>query len=507
MDDEKLLPDVLDAPVPLISQPLNTRKEMMSSSSGSIATTRSIPAQSQIYKVYKRRWYMLSVLAVLNLSNAIGWITFAPVADLTASYYNTTFANVNWLSLEYMVASIPVGFFSAWILDSFGLRIGLMMGAWLNVVGLAVRYISTIHQLKGQIRFIVLLIGQGIAAMAQPFLLFAPTKLAALWFPESQRAIANTLGSASNPLGILAAFLLSKIIVKEESDLPTMLWIYIIPGGVAAVMMTLGFCRSIPPTPPSASAAESSESFVQGLKKIIRNRAYLLLVLVFGSGLGLFNTISSLVEQVLCSKGYDDSFASLVGALMIGGGIIGAIIAGAYVDKTKKFEPTAKLCFTSAVLGLIAFCSLACYRGLDVYVAVTAGVFGTFGFGAYPVIMELGVETTFPVSEATTTGFLFMAGQVQGILGILLSQFLGRDLSTAQLGYSKCLASVTPQDLTIPLLVFAGYAAFNACIFLLFFRTDYRRLKAEERHAADSILNFSSHSHGTPVTSQGDTTS
>ena len=33
-------------------------------------------------------------------------------------------------------------------------------------------------------------------------------------------------------------------------------------------MMTVGFCNSLPPTPPSASAAAVSESFVQGLKKV-----------------------------------------------------------------------------------------------------------------------------------------------------------------------------------------------------------------------------------------------
>jgi hypothetical protein len=100
-----------------------------------------------------------------------------------------------------------------------------------------------------------------------------------------------------------------------------------------------------------------------------------------------------------------------------------------------------------------------------------------------------------------------MAGQVQGIIGIqFIGQYLARDPSPAQLVFSQCKGSVQPRDLTIPLLVYAGYGAFIVCIFLLFFRTQYLRLKAEERHAADSILNFSSHSHGTPASSQGNLT-
>ena len=48
----------------------------------------------------------------------------------------------------------------------------------------------------------------------------------------------------------------------------------------------------------------------------------------------------------------------MVGALMIGGGMVGAIITGVYVDKTKKFEMTAKMSFTVAVLGVISFCTV-----------------------------------------------------------------------------------------------------------------------------------------------------
>ena len=42
---------------------------------------------------------------------------------------------------------------------------------------------------------ILYLVGQSVAALAQPYLMFATTKLAALWFPEEHRALANTIGS------------------------------------------------------------------------------------------------------------------------------------------------------------------------------------------------------------------------------------------------------------------------------------------------------------------------
>ena len=125
---------------------------------------------------------------------------------------------------------MKTGFGFSWIKSKlnhrldFGLQ--MLLGALLNVSGLGIRFISTISQVKDY-SFTVVMVGQGIAATAQPFLLFAPTKLAAVWFPDSQRAIANTLGSASNPLGILMAFLFSKMIVQSTEDIPRMVCVTI----------------------------------------------------------------------------------------------------------------------------------------------------------------------------------------------------------------------------------------------------------------------------------------
>lgn len=49
--------------------------------------------------------------------------------------------------------------------------------------------------------------------------MFLPPKLAAYWFAENQRAIANTLGSMSNPLGIMVVMLISPQIVRKVDDM------------------------------------------------------------------------------------------------------------------------------------------------------------------------------------------------------------------------------------------------------------------------------------------------
>jgi hypothetical protein len=53
------------------------------------------------------------------------WISFSPIADITAEFYGVDAMAVNWLSLVFLVASIPCGFFATWLLDTLGLRIGV----------------------------------------------------------------------------------------------------------------------------------------------------------------------------------------------------------------------------------------------------------------------------------------------------------------------------------------------------------------------------------------------
>ena len=43
---------------------------------------------------------------------------------------------------------------------------------------------------------------------------------------------------------------------------------YMIPAGVGTLLATFGVCSSVPPTPPSPSAAETSQSFLQGIKSV-----------------------------------------------------------------------------------------------------------------------------------------------------------------------------------------------------------------------------------------------
>lgn len=74
----------------------------------------------------------------------------------------------------------------------------LIVGGVLNVVGCLIRYLGSFIEStedSHEARLVIVLSGQLIAACAQPFFLNAPPKYSAVWFGDSSRALATTIGT------------------------------------------------------------------------------------------------------------------------------------------------------------------------------------------------------------------------------------------------------------------------------------------------------------------------
>ncbi|XP_047703234.1 solute carrier family 49 member A3 isoform X2 [Prionailurus viverrinus] len=405
------------------------------------------------------------------------WLSFAPVADMIAHHFLLSTEQINWLSRVYLVVSIPSGVVAIWVLDSVGLRWATIVCAWLNFAGSVFR---TLPFMVGGIQdpFAFLMGGQSLCALAQTLVIFSPAKLAALWFPEHQRATANMIGTMSNPLGILVANLLSPALVKKEEDIPMMLGIYIIPAGITCLLATACLLESVPPTPPSARAIHStSEKFLDGLKLLLCNRAYVVLAVCFGGGIGIFSSFSALLEQVLCVRGYSNEFIGLCGALFIVFGVLGALVLSLYVDRTKLFTEAVKIgfCLTSVVC--VAFALVSQLQGQTLALAAICSLLGLFGFAVAPIAMELAVECSFPVGEGAAAGLIFVLGQAEGVLIMVLLTAL--TVRRAEPSVSTCQDGQGPLDWQVSMLLMAGLCTLFSCFLVLFFHTPYRRLQAE----------------------------
>eukprot|EP00038_Savillea_parva_P009689 m.185205 g.185205 ORF g.185205 m.185205 type:complete len:484 (-) comp16379_c0_seq1:64-1515(-) len=378
-----------------------------------------------VHILYGRRWGILGVLCLLQIANAMAWVTYAPIAQSAAIYYGTSCEVIDGLSLIFMAVSIPGTFVSAWVLTRYGLRVGLVAASTLNAVGAALRAGGNVVATTPTSRLILQFIGQGLCSAAQPFALGCTTPLAQAWFGEEERAIANSISSLANPIGIALGSVLVPLVAASANATPNAALATLVPALASCIVTVLGM-QAKPPTPPSTSAEDHGlDSFGHALKTLVTSWQYWLLFLSFGIGVGIFNAVATLMSQILVGQGYSEDDAGENSAVLIGAGIVGAALAGILLDYTKWFLALLKACFLLATGAFALFAMYQQPNSLNEIMGVTA-VMGFFCFALLPVALELSVEITYPIPEAASSGFLWMSGQVFGItFTLIMNQLKG----------------------------------------------------------------------------------
>jgi cyanate permease len=372
-----------------------------------IQTDRRIYLMDQsTFKVYPYRWVVLITFMLVVALNQLLWITFAAITDDAATYFGVSHLSIGLLSMSFMIVFIIVSLPASWVIDTYGMRVGVGIGAAFTAI------FGLMRGLVGDDYTLVLIAQIGIA-IGQPFILNAITTVAAHWFPVRDRATASGFGSLAMYLGIILGLALTPLLMLHFG-IPSMLIAY----GIASAVVTLAFiglARERPPTPPNAPGQEERSLMFDGLKQTLRKREFLLLVVVFLIGLGVFNAVTTWIEDIVAPRGFSVTQAGSTGGLMVVGGIIGALVVPTLSDRARKRVPYLILAVAGAIVGLAGITFSSNFPVL----LLSAFVMGFFLLSAGPLGFQYGAEITRPAPEGTSNGLLLLAGQVSGIAFIL----------------------------------------------------------------------------------------
>ena len=84
--------------------------------------------QQTNFKVYGYRWIMLSAYMFIAAVNQLMWITFAPITSDATRYYGVSDLKIGILSMCFMIVYIVVSIPASWVIDKYGIRIGVGIG-------------------------------------------------------------------------------------------------------------------------------------------------------------------------------------------------------------------------------------------------------------------------------------------------------------------------------------------------------------------------------------------
>ena len=175
--------------------------------------------------------------------------------------------------------------------------------------------------------------------------------MAAQWFPDKQRALATTIGSVANPIGGALGLVIPPLVLKISKNNITVLLAIDAFFAVITLILVLLFFRSRPIFPPSKTALQQQindakriedkktfEEFKTAVKTIFKDKNYVILFLVYSLNLGAFQSLATLVNQLMSPFDYSPGESGVMGAVVVIAGVFGAGIAGKLMDRFRTYQ-------------------------------------------------------------------------------------------------------------------------------------------------------------------------
>lgn len=452
-------------------------------------------------KSYCQRWLMLALFCGLTFTNSFLWIAFSPIEIYVEQYYEVSPTAVNFLSVSFMILYLPGSILSAHLLSTVGFRNTMVCGGLLNVCGGWIRYLSVfVPTSAGTLRFSVLMLGQIFAALGQPFFTNTSAKLAGTWFGPSERDIATVIASLVNPIGNAAGQVVPPMYVSCGGDGKNVtcnspqqvdgLGDFLLAQAAVASLTSLAtflFFRDAPPTPPSLSAARrgeeeaSTSSILNNVRTLARDAEFQKIMIGFGIGVGIFNALMTMLAQILepayhergtgsVNKSQLSTDAGMYGLILITAGLVGAMVFGVVLDKTHAYRLSLKLLFSAGTVGIAGFL-FSVRPNNGTWITAWTAFAGFCALPLLPVALQCAVECTYPIPEELSSALLLLTGNIVGV-----GFTFGFQALLATPGFSNWYDY---KEQTTPCFYFGtGVMAF-ACVHILMYKGDYKRLALE----------------------------
>ncbi|KAM0562781.1 hypothetical protein ACHAPJ_001621 [Fusarium lateritium] len=429
------------------------------------------------YRTYKRRWFGLAQLTLMNIIVSWDWMTFAPVASHAAEYYNVRESTINWISTAFFLAFVAVFPISIAILHR-GPKLAFMTAAVLILIGNWIRYAGSTKSSGGNIAHAMA--GEIVIGFAQPFILAAPTRYSDLWFTSRGRVAATALTSLANPFGAAFGQLITPLMVKKAGDVSNMvLYISIISTVCAAPAF---FVPAKPPSPVGPAAETPKLSLRDSISVLTRSLELWLILIPYAVYVGFFNSISSLLNQMLTPYGFSDDEAGIGGAVLIVVGLVAAAISSPILDRTKRFLLILKILVPIIGISYLIFIWMPETKSIAGPYVVLA-ILGASSFSLVPVALEFLIELSHPLSPEVTSTLAWAGGQLFGAIFIIVSDALvaGKDASPPKHMKNALIFEAVVALVVVPLPLCLG----------LFGREDkmeLRRIRSDEENRSRTTI-------------------
>lgn len=375
------------------------------------------------YVAYSQRWVVLSVFSLLSCMNHWIWITWSPMAPALAKFWAVPTSAVDNLSAVFMYVYIPLSFPALFWLHRYKLRWGLIVGGCLNFLGTLVRY-------WGVDSYAWVYCGTFLCAMCQTLTLAMPPLISTLWFQETERGLATSLGVLANQLG--SAFGLGATIaitfssadgkVLNKNNLDIYLASQMLLSGLSIILILCLVRSDAPPTPPSAAASlQVKTTYLESVHLLVGSLSGSVLCVIYGLAVGVLYALATFLSQFFLVADevgnyyWSEKDTGYLGISHIVAGLVGSLLAGEYLDRTKSYRTISGILLLGSFGSMVGFLLCLQFQPWNKVVGyITICLLGFFLTGFVSVGFEYGTAISYPADEAAVAGIMNVAAQLGG---------------------------------------------------------------------------------------------
>lgn len=178
-----------------------------------------------------------------------------------------------------------------------------------------------------------------------------------------------------------------------------------------------------PPTPVGPSSETPKLDLRASIPALARSPELWLILVPFAIYVGFFNSVSTLLNQMMKPYGFSDDEAGIAGAVLIVVGLVFSAVTSPILDRNKRFLLAIKVLVPIIGLCYLAFIWMPETRVLAGPYVVLA-ILGASCFALVPVALEYLIELSHPLSPEVTSTIAWAGGQLCGAIFTIISDAL-----------------------------------------------------------------------------------
>ena len=158
--------------------------------------------------------------------------------------------------------------------------------------------------------------------------------------------------------------------------------------------------REKPEHPPSAvaEAAVQNLNFGDALSLIKKNTSFTLLLVCFAMMFGFYISLGNLISSIFAPFGFSPSEIAQLGLYLLVAGIIGAVIIGAWVDRTGTYKVSTIVIVAANMLFLTSTNWTIYHLEFSKALFMTSTILMGFASVSFiPLALGFAAELTFPL--------------------------------------------------------------------------------------------------------------